>query len=222
MELPDYLPISFLNQLEYCERRFWYMFVESEMEENAYVLEGTLQHERAHAAGHETADDVHTTQRRVYIYSDRLKLAGFTDLLEERDGVLTPVEYKHGKLGKWLNDHVQLCAQALCLEERTGRSIPTGEIFYFGGRHRMRVELTPELRTRTEAAVWRAFALLAADVRPPPTTVKARCHDCSLQPICLPEEVALLQGASRPGARSTDIAADKSGDRGHNQKRGAQ
>lgn len=221
MELPDYLPISFLNQIEYCERRFWYMFVEGEMEQNAYVLEGTLQHERAHAAGYETADD-RTIQRRVYVYSDRLKLAGFTDLLEERGGVLTPVEYKHGKLGKWLNDHVQLCAQALCLEERTGRSIPAGEIFYFGGRHRMRVELTPELRTRTEAAVWRAFALLAADLRPPATTVKARCHDCSLQPICLPEEVAILQGASRAGVRSEARAADRPRHRGRDQERGDQ
>lgn len=219
MELPDYLPISFLNQLEYCERRFWYMFVEGEMEQNAYVLEGTLQHERAHTAGHETADD-RTIQRRVYIYSDRLKLAGFTDLLEERDGVLVPVEYKHGKLGKWLNDHVQLCAQALCLEERTGRSIPAGEIFYFGGRHRLRVELTPELRARTEAAVWRAFALLAAGVRPPPTSVKARCHDCSLQPICLPDEVAMLQSVPRAGSRGAAKSADKPGDSGRDQKRG--
>jgi CRISPR-associated exonuclease Cas4 len=193
-DLPDYLPLSYLNQLEYCPRRFWLMYVLGEMEINAPVLEGTLQHERAHTPGRATEDGT-VTRRRVYVYSDRLRLTGFADLVEEVDGRLIPVEYKRGKMGKWLNDHVQLCAQALCLEERTGQAVPQGEIFYFRSRRRERVALTSELRARTEASVARVFRLLAAGQMPPPAEPLAKCRDCSLEPVCLPREVRALEKA---------------------------
>jgi CRISPR-associated exonuclease Cas4 len=191
-EQPDYLPLSYLNQLAYCERRFWLMFVLGEMEINAPVLEGTLQHERAHAPGR-VRDGERTIRRRVYVYSRRLRLTGFADLVEEVDRRLVPVEYKRGKKGKWLNDHIQLCAQALCLEERTGQPVPEGEIFYFRSRRRVRVPFTPALRAQTEASVARAFALLEAGQMPPPVERMAKCHDCSLEPVCLPREVRQLQ-----------------------------
>jgi CRISPR-associated exonuclease Cas4 len=191
LDQPDYLPISMLNQLEYCQRRFWLMFVLGEMEINAPVLEGTLQHRRAHTAGRESEGD-RTIRRRVYVYSERLRLAGFVDLLEEVEGRLVPVEYKRGKMGKWLNDHVQLCAQALCLEERTGQPVAEGEIFYFRSRRRVRVPFTQELRIKTESSVGRAFGLLQAGRMPPPVEKMAKCHDCSLEPVCLPREVRAL------------------------------
>lgn len=190
-QLPDYLPLSYLNQLEYCPRRFWLMFVLGEMEVNAPVLEGTLQHERAHTPGRE-AEGERVTYRRVYVYSRRLRLTGFADLVEEEGGELVPVEYKRGKMGRWLNDHVQLCAQALCLEERTGRPVAEGEIFYFRSRRRVRVPFTPELRARTEETVARAFALLEEGQMPPPAEPLAKCNDCSLEPVCLPREVQAL------------------------------
>ena len=191
MELPDYLPLSHLNQLEYCERRFWLMFVLGEMEVNAPVLEGTLQHRRVHTAGLETAGE-RVRRRRVYVYSERLRLTGFADLVEEVRGQLVPVEYKRGKQGKWINDHIQLCAQALCLEERTGQPVPEGEIFYFRSRRRVRISFTADLRAKTEASVARAFALLAEGRLPPPTVRMAKCHDCSLEAVCLPREVRAL------------------------------
>ena len=202
MELPDYLPISYLNQLEYCPRRFWYMYVQGEMEINAPVLEGTLRHERVDTPGVGTGEQGQHVERRLYVYSERLRIAGFCDLVEEANGRLVPVETKRGKLGKWLNDHVQLCAQALCLEERTGRTIDEGMIFYWRSRRRMRVPITPELRADTEATVQRAFDLLEAGVLPGPTEVKARCHDCSLEPICLPHEMQILQGGAKIRRRS--------------------
>jgi CRISPR-associated exonuclease Cas4 len=189
--IPDALPLSYLNQLEYCERRFWLMYVLGEMVINAPVLEGTLQHQRAHTPGRET-DGERVIRRRVYLFSERLRLTGFADLVEDVDGRLVPVEYKRGKMGKWLNDHVQLCAQALCLEERTGQPVGEGEIFYFRSRRRVRVRLTAELRARTEASVARAFALLDAGQMPPPTERMAKCHDCSLESVCLPREVRAL------------------------------
>jgi len=188
---PDYLPISMLNQLEYCERRFWLMYVHAEMAVNAPVLEGIQQHERAHTQGVER-DGATTIHRRVYLWSDRLRVSGFADLVEEQAGELVPVEYKRGRMGRWLNDHVQLCAQAMCLEERTGQPVERGEIFYWRSRRRVAVEFTPELRARTEAAVARAFELLAAGQIPPPLERRAKCRDCSLEEICLPREVLLL------------------------------
>ena len=201
----DYLPLSMLNQLEYCERRFYLMHVQGEMEINAAVLEGTQQHERAHTPAASTEGDT-TLHRRVYVWSDRLRIAGYADVVEESRPVnkesskqgLCPVEYKRGKMGKWLNDHVQLCAQAMCLEERTGTTIPQGYIFYFGSRHREPVEFTPLLRARTETAVQRAFAIVASGAMPVPTDKRQKCRDCSLEPVCLPQETDVLAGRARP------------------------
>jgi CRISPR-associated exonuclease Cas4 len=190
--MDDYLPLSYLNQLEYCERRFWLMYVQGEMEINAPVLEGTQQHERVHAAG--LAQEGETVvYRRLYLWSERLKIVGFADVVEEKGGELRPLEYKHGKMGKWLNDHIQLCAQALCLEERTGRAVRGGEIFYWRSRRREQVDFTPTLRAQTEAAIQRAFDLLAAGQLPPPLDHPKKCRDCSLEPICLPREVLMLR-----------------------------
>jgi CRISPR-associated exonuclease Cas4 len=113
--------------------------------------------------------------------------------VEEREGELVPVEHKHGRMGRWLNDHIQLCAQALCLEERTGRPVVRGAIFYWKSRRRLWVEITPELRARTEAAVERAFALAETPTPPPPLERAARCRDCSLEPVCLPRQVRRLR-----------------------------
>lgn len=187
----DYLPLSMLNQLAYCERRFWLMYVHGEMAVNAPVLEGIQQHERAHAGGRE--QDGHTTiHRRVYLWSDRLRICGFADLVQERQGELMPIEYKRGRMGRWLNDHIQLCAQALCLEERTGRPIERGQIFYWRSRRRVTVEITPDLRERTRESVARAFDLLARGEMPPPLDRRAKCRDCSLEHICLPRETRQL------------------------------
>jgi len=192
----DYLPISMLNQLEYCPRRFWLMYVQGEMEVNAPVLEGLLQHQRVHQEG-TSREGESIIHRRVYLWSDRLRVAGFADFVEERAGELIPVEYKRGRMGRWLNDHIQLCAQAMCLEERTGRPVRFGYIFYWRSRRRVRVDLTPQLRARTEEAIAKAFALLEAGRLPPPEQPRAKCRDCSLEPICLPREVRQLQREAR-------------------------
>jgi CRISPR-associated exonuclease Cas4 len=151
----------------------------------------------------------------VYVWSDRLRIAGYADVVEElaAHSALRPVEYKRGKMGRWLNDHVQLCAQAMCLEERIGQAIQQGYIFYFGSRRREPVEFTPELHARTEAAVMRAFDIVASGAMPAPTDKRSKCHDCSLEPVCLPQEVDVLTGkrpvrSRRPG-RSGSVEADE-------------
>lgn len=190
-ELPDYLPLSFLNQLAYCPRRFWLMFYQSEIEINAPMLEGMLRHQRAHQPGQEK-DDEGRVFRSVHVWSDRLRVAGIADFVEEHNGLLVPVEHKRGRMGQWLNDHAQLCAQAMCLEERTGIEVLTGEIFYWGNRRRERVELTNDLRENTRALVMRAFMLLTNGRMPMPIDNAAKCRDCSMEPICLPKETLKL------------------------------
>src|SRR5256886_7625708 len=151
--VPDSIPISALNTLEYCPRRFYYQFVQSDMVINEFVLEGALLHRRVNQAGTQTVGQDVMQTTRLYLYSEELRLSGFTDVIEEQGGLLIPVEYKHGQQGEWLNDAIQLCAQALCLEERLpGKApIPYGYIFYAGSRRRGRGGFIPELRARDAA-----------------------------------------------------------------------
>ncbi len=190
----DLLPLSYINQYAYCARRFWYMYVQAEMVENVHVLRGVLNHERADTPGYEAGAAGVTVHRRVYVYSHRLSITGFCDLLEEDEaGALFPVEYKQGRQGQWHNDQAQLCAQALCLEEMTGRSIQQGAIFYFGSRRRVEVDFSPALRQETEALVDAMQRLLALEILPPHTQVRQRCRGCSLIDVCLPDETRQLQ-----------------------------
>ena len=207
---PESISLSYLNAIEYCPRRFYYEFVQGDMLENEFVLEGTLLHQRADQPGQHTTREGEIQINHLYLYSEALRLSGFADVVEEEEGVLIPVEYKHGKEGKWLNDHVQLCAQALCLEERLPNkaTIPYGYIFYFGSRKRVQVYFTAALRAKTLAAIELAFQIAVLDTPPPPLDgkVAARCRDCSLLSLCLPEEVKLL--SSRKGSSFADTLFD--------------
>jgi len=195
---PESIPLSYLNAIEYCPRRFYYEFVQGDMLENEFVLEGSLLHQRADQAGQHTTQEGEIQINHLYLYSEELRLSGFADIVEEEEGLLIPVEYKHGKEGKWLNDHIQLCAQALCLEERLPNKtpIPYGYIFYFGSRKRVQVHFTAALRAKTQATIDLAFQVATLDTPPPPLDGKmaARCRDCSLLSLCLPDEVKLLNG----------------------------
>src|SRR5947209_3218736 len=166
-EIDDSLSISFLNALEYCTRRFYYECALGEFIENAHIVEGTMYHEISDSGVTTTRGEV-TTLRRVWVHSARLRLSGFADIVEEQAGQLTPIEYKKGKMGEWLNDHVQLCAQALCLEEMSHRSIARGYIFYFGSARREEVAFTEALRQHTRETIQLAFTLLERGELPPP------------------------------------------------------
>lgn len=210
------LPINYLNHFSYCPRRFWYMYVQGEIAVNAPMLEGSLQHKRADTPGYETDDKGRTVHRRIWVWSETLNIAGFADFVEENCELgntryeeesnphtsssilppstsLVPVEYKHGKRGQWDNDQIQLCAQALCLEEMTGQSINHGEIFYWRSRRRLTVPFDAALRHETRAAIATAHHLRAQNATPAPISNYEKCRHCSLEPICLPREVRRLE-----------------------------
>lgn len=186
----DYLPLAYLNAWEYCQRRFYLEYVLGEMEINEHIIQGNHLHRNINEAGTITEGKLHI-HRQQWVWSDRLKIKGIIDAVEEMDGLLLPLEYKKGKMGKHLNDHFQLCAAALCLEERTGQSITYGEIFYYGNRRRQRVEFTEALRAKTEQAIM-ACHLACNNLMPRPITHSQKCTDCSLKRLCLPKEIKKL------------------------------
>jgi CRISPR-associated exonuclease Cas4 len=192
------VPLAMMNALAYCPRRFVYEFVQGEMLLNEHVVEGSLLHEGVDVGGRVWRGEA-VQERRVYVWSERLGLVGYCDVVEEREGLRYPVEYKKGRPNRWRNDHVQLCAQAMCLEERSGGAIGGGEIFYFSVRRREEVVFSAELRAEVERLAAEAHRLASGGVLPLPLEQRARCRECSLQPMCLPDEVRLLGGVGVAG-----------------------
>jgi CRISPR-associated exonuclease Cas4 len=190
--MDDFVFLSALNQYDYCPRRCYYIFVEGVFTENEHTIEGSLQHSRANS-GETSARDDALQLRSVYLYSHTLGISGKADVIEERQGEISPVEHKKGRRGDWRNDALQLCAQALCLEEMTGREASKGYIYYAATGRRQEVPFTPELRQQTLDTIAAVRRLIESGERPP-NPYTPRCKGCSLYDICLPRETAQLRG----------------------------
>lgn len=196
----DLLPISALQHLAFCERQWALIHLEQAWSENVLTAEGRVQHEKTHEENSESRRDVRIV-RALRLHSFRLGLIGQADVVEFPTGTqagLPPkiVEYKHGKPKAIDCDEVQLCAQAMCLEEMTGLHLEESELFYGRPRRRHVVELTKELRSRTESLALRLHALTEAAVTPPAIWGK-RCESCSLLDICLPETMQGRKSAQK-------------------------
>ena len=184
----DYPPLSALNDLLFCARRCFLHRVEGVWVENVHTLTGSQDHRRVHATK-DSDSATGRTARGLRLLSHSLKIQGVADLVEFHDDVPFPVEYKRGKRKKWDNDDVQLCAQAICLEEMLGVSVPGGAIFHVQSKRRREVPFTPLLRHKTYDAATRLHELLKRTVAPPPILHK-KCKQCSLHKVCLPELLA--------------------------------
>jgi CRISPR-associated exonuclease Cas4 len=189
--MDDYLPLAYLNAWEYCHRRFYFEYVLGEMEDNEHILQGRYLHENINEEG-ENWEGETLIRRQQWVWSDRLRIKGIIDAVEETEGQLIPLEYKKGKRSRWLNDHFQLCAAGICLEERTQRSILYGEIFYHASRRRQVVQFSPELRAATAAAIASAHDAAQRPI-PSPIQQPQKCQACSLINLCLPFEVKHLK-----------------------------
>ena len=192
MDPEDFIFLSALNQYDYCPRRCYYIFVENVFVDNEHTVEGTLQHNRANSGETSTRDDARQL-RSVYLYSRMLGIYGQADVIEEKGGEIYPVEHKKGHRGKWTNDALQLCAQALCLEEMSGGTVAKGYIYYAATGRRQEVGFSPELRQQTIDTI-AAVRLLIESGERPPNPYTPRCRGCSLSDICLPKETARLRG----------------------------
>jgi CRISPR-associated exonuclease Cas4 len=185
--MDDYIPIAALNQYAYCPHRCWRMFCLGGFVENQYTIEGTSLHERVHTAGDNQREDTWQI-RAVWLKSERYRLIGKSDLIEENDGCWYPVEYKRGHRGEFDNDELQVCAQALCLEEMTGQPVTLGYVYYAQSHQRQSVEISDELRQQTIAAIEAVTHILNTGAMPP-AIYSPRCKGCSLYEQCLPKAV---------------------------------
>lgn len=180
------LPLSLLNDYLYCSRRAALKIIEGWRSANVHTERGDIVHEHTDLAGYEVVKGV-TLLRALPVWSERIGLNGKCDIVEQHpDGSLFPVEFKLGKRRQWENDDVQLCAQAVCLEEMFEIGIPRGAIFHADSKRRREVEFTPELRNRTEATSAQLHELLNSG-RMPPAVFKPACEECSLFTTCLPK-----------------------------------
>lgn len=194
--MTDPLPLSLLNDYLYCPRRAALKAVEGWRQANVHTERGDIVHEHADLAGYEVVKGA-TLLRALPVWSDRLGLSGKCDIVERRpDGSLFPVEFKLGKRRKWENDDAQLCAQALCLEEMLGVSIPAGAIFHADSKRRREVALDAALRRRTLEAIAALHAMVARE-EVPPALYKPACEECSLFDTCLPKAAAADRRAAR-------------------------
>lgn len=187
--IDDLIQLSALQHFAFCPRQCALIHNEQVWSESMLTAEGRLMHERVHDERRESRRDVRI-EYGVPLRSLKLGLIGKADVVEfhrMEDGswMPYPVEYKRGKPKRDDSDKVQLCAQALCLEEMLGVHIDEGALFYGRTRHRLDVVFDDALRSSTEDIAAKTHELLAAGRTPPPAYAK-RCDRCSLIEICLP------------------------------------
>jgi CRISPR-associated exonuclease Cas4 len=212
----DLLPLSGLQHMSFCERRWALIHLERQWEENFFTAEGKLLHDKAHSAEIESRPDV-LVRRTLSLCSFRLGLSGQTDVVEflpcgageaglaipRRKGLWRPypIEYKRSrdKHGGFAYQ-IQLCAQALCLEEMLDTPVPRGAIFDAQTRRRVEVEFDDVLRRRVEQMAARMHAICESR-KTPPAVYEKKCEGCSMKPVCLPS-VAGCDRASRYLRRS--------------------
>lgn len=196
----ELLPLSALNHHAYCPRRCYLIHAEGEFKENVHTIRGTLEHERVDQMCHEVSAGVRV-EYGLPVWSYRLGLNGRCDAVEfHPDGSVYPVEYKHGKRKRWLNDDLQLAAQAMCLEEIFGKPVSKGAIYHQQSRRRREVVIDDVLRQTVETTSRAVRQLLICRKLPRPVDDPRRCPECSLREICQPE-------LARAGGKIATLAA---------------
>lgn len=206
-DTPEVVPARMINELLYCERLLYLEWAQAEFEDNLFTVDGRLVHTRVDArAGvlpppsdddEEDEDPPPFEVRSVWLTSERLGITAKIDLVEGEGGLVSPVEYKRGKVpaapeGAYLPERAQLCAQVLLLREH-GYRCEGGEIWYAGERRRVPIRIDAALEKITLDAVRHARRVVASGRIPPPLEDSPKCKGCSLVAVCLPDEVTLLR-----------------------------
>ena len=204
----DLLQLSGLQHFKFCHRQWALIHIENQWAENYRTTDGAILHENAHdGTFSESRGDLLIT-RDMRIFSRTLGVSGACDVLEfrrseqgvplkGREGLWQPypVEYKRGKPKEGTEDALQLCGQAMCLEEMLCCEIPRGALYYGELRRRTEVEFAPELRQEVRTLIAEMHELYARGRTPRVKPSKA-CNACSLKELCLPAQI----GGNRPSA----------------------
>lgn len=208
----DLLPISALQHLLFCERQCALIHIEQAWSENIFTAQGRILHEKVHQENAERRKDIRI-EHGMPLRSLRLGMVGKADVVEFHrtpDGIWQPfpVEYKRGRRKPDNRDNVQLCAQALCLEEMLRVAVPHGAIYYGKERHRTDVEFDEALRKETEATAGRLRRLIDSGKTPPPV-YEEKCDTCSLLGICLPKTIGEGKSVSQYFAAMTKACPEQ-------------
>jgi CRISPR-associated exonuclease Cas4 len=196
----DLIMISALQHFAFCPRQCALIHIEQLWQESGLTAEGHIMHEHVHEGGDESRGPVKIA-RGVPLRSLKLGLIGKADVVEfhrveKNRWQPFPVEYKRGKPKVDHCDKIQLCAQAICLEEMLNVSVPEGAIFYGRIRRRLDVKFDETLRCETEEAANKTRQLIASGITPPPV-YERRCESCSLVNECLPEKIEKKSSVKR-------------------------
>jgi len=190
----DLVPISALQHVLFCERQYALIHIEQVWDENRFTAEGKVLHERVDVEHHESRR-LFRQEYGMAVRSLALGLIGKCDLVElylsPKGGVseAVPVEFKRGRNKEEDVDRVQLCAQALCLEEMFGVPVSAGQLYYLQEHRRTTVDIDGPLRAKTMALVARIRQLQASGMTPPAVYEKRKCDRCSLFELCMPKSV---------------------------------
>lgn len=203
----DLIQLSALQHFVFCPRQCALIHIEQLWTENLLTAEGRVMHERVHEEGRESRGDVRI-EHGVPLRSLRLGLIGKADVVEfhrldDDRWQPFPVEYKRGKPKPDDCDKVQLCAQAICLEEMLNVIIPAGALFYGKTRRRTDVCFDEPLRRRTEETALRVRKLIESGVTPEPE-YSPKCENCSLISLCLPKIAGKRQAVGRYLAKALE------------------
>lgn len=189
----DLLPISALQHFLFCKRQCALIHIEQLWSENIFTAQGKVMHNKVDQGGRESRRDIRL-EYGVPLRSLELGLIGKADMLEfhwQKDGTWQPfpVEYKRGRAKKENWDQVQLCAQAICLEEMINTHIPCGALFYGKNRRRQDIIFDKQLRHETEKTAMKLHELIESGITPSAAYSK-KCDSCSLLNLCLPEVIS--------------------------------
>lgn len=186
------VPISAIEHWSYCPRQCGLIHLESIWDENVYTLRGTKIHERVDEPISRSERGARI-ERALPVWSDRHGLIGKCDVVEIHPGnIVMPVEYKSGRSSHAVHAELQLCAQALCLEEMLQTTIVSGAIFFAESKERFKVDLTATLRTNTLTAIDQIREMLSGPDLPKAVNDR-RCARCSLIDACLPSPSTKLK-----------------------------
>ena len=185
----DLLSISGLQHILYCRRQCALIYIEQLWTDNFFTAKGIVMHDKVHTEKIEHKKGV-TIERDIYLKSYKLGLIGKGDVVEfHKSGdklIPFPVEYKSGKAKADNTDKVQLCAQAMCLEEMMNITVESGAMFYGKTRNRLNVEFDESLRDETSCAAREFHTLVNIGETQKPEYSK-KCDNCSFKELCLPE-----------------------------------
>ncbi len=214
----DYIQLSALQHYLFCPRQCAIIHIEQAWTENMLTAMGRLMHDKAHETKYEKrANNIIT--RGLRLFSKKMGVSGQTDVVEFHkaenssmgctllrfSGIWQPypVEYKRGKPKTDHSDEVQLCAQAICLEEMLDIGILEGSIFYGKSRRRQVVAFTDDLRDLTQQTALNIHALFKSE-KTPVSNYSKRCNSCSLIEQCLPKRTSSGKRASNYVRKMTD------------------